>query len=142
MRKLLGFISLVLTMGVMPVAAHAQRTDLSGDVSVSKGLIPITRANTAATGAWVDLANYDGAIVIAQSGLMDAATQYLVVQDSFPGSAVANVDSVAVSVDSTTSAVAYRGKGRYLRVLLRASGGASDSSWVSAAIVRSGGRKR
>lgn len=134
MTRFLLLISLLL----MPVAAHAQRrgNDLKADVAECKGLIPLTRANTAATGAWCSLVGYGSAVVVVQSGLMDAATQYIVLQDSAVGSAVAAVDSVAVSVDSTTSMMAYNGTARFIRVLLRASGGAGDSSWVSSVIIR------
>jgi hypothetical protein len=141
MRKAIGFISFVLALG-FTVPAHAQRMDVKNIVDASKGLIPITRANTAATGAWVDLAAYSGVMFVVQSGLMDATAQYIVLQDSIVGSAVAAVDSVDIGPDSTTSSIAYRGRGRYVRVLLRASGNAADSSWVSAAAILGGKRAR
>lgn len=129
---------LLFALCVLPVAAQAQRrgTDLNASIAECKGLIPITRANTAATGAWCSLVGYQSAIVVAQSGLMDAAAQYLVMQDSTVGSAVALKDSVDVGPDSTTTTIVYNGGARFLRVVLRASGNAADSSWASAVIIR------
>lgn len=128
----------VLALFALPTVAHAQRrgTDFNNEITECKGLIPITRANTAATGAWCSMLGYNAAVAVVQSGLMDATSQYIVLQDSTVGSAVAAVDSVNVGTDSTTSVMAYNGTGRFVRVLLRASGGAGDSSWVSSVIIR------
>lgn len=124
------------------VPAHAQRLDAKNIVDVSKGMIPATRANTAVSGPWIDLQNYSGAAMLVTSGLMDAAAQYIVLEDSVVGSAVAVKDSTNVGVDSTTSTMAYRGAGRYIRVTLRASGNAADTSWVGAVALLVGKRGR
>ena len=140
MKRMISLVVLALALSAAP--AHAQRLDPKNNVDVSKGLIPITRANTAATGPWVDLQNYAGAMVLVHSGLMDASAQYIVLQDSVVGSAVALKDSVDIGPDSTLATMAYRGAGRYVRVVLRASGNNADSSWVAADFVLVGKRGR
>lgn len=134
-RTLYLLIALVLALN-SPAVAQRKGTNLKNETSIAKALIPLTRANTAATGPWISMLGYDAAIVSAQSGLMDAATQYLVLQDSTVGSAVALVDSVNVAADSTTTFMAYNGTGRFIRVVLRASGANGDSSWVASIAVR------
>lgn len=140
--KRLMLVLVALFVLAVPLEAQRLGTNLKNEIAECKGLIPLTRANTAATGAWCSLVGYQSAVVIMQSGLMDATAQYMVLQDSTVGSAVALVDSVDVGADSTTSVVAYNGGARFIRVVLRASGGAGDSSWASAVIVRSGCRTR
>lgn len=134
--KSLLLILVTLVVFAVPAEAQRQGNDLKADVAECKGLIPATRANTAVTGAWCSLVGYGSAVAVVHSGLMDATTQYIVLQDSAVGSAVALVDSVNVATDSTLSMMAYNGTARFIRVLLRASGNAADTSWVSSVIIR------
>lgn len=142
-RKIwLYLTALAFVIGTAVYAQQASRgTDFKNATKLCKTLIPITRANTAGTGAWCSMLGYDRAIAIVQSGLMDATAQYAVLQDSTVGVAVANKDSVDIGPDSTTTVLAYNGTGRFVRILLRASGNAADSSWASATILVGGCRR-
>lgn len=137
-RFSLLFLTLLLAF-TAPAVAQRRGTDLKANTKICKGLIPITRANTAATGAWCSLLGVRSAIAIAQGGLTDpTGAQYMVLQDSAVGVAVANIDSVDLgTTDSTTAAMAYNGSGRFIRLLLRASGAAADSTWASGVIILS-----
>lgn len=135
---LFGALLLLVTI------AAVQRRDIAADVDGAVSVAPATRANSAATGTSVDIANYQGAMVFATCGVMDNAVLdgYLVLQDSSPG-AWALVDSILTdSVDNKYYEVAYRGADRYLRAILRASGDAADSTNCGAAILRFGRRSR
>lgn len=142
MKRSMLLISILLALNSVPAMAQRRGTDFNNSLAECKGLIPITRANTTATGAWCSMLGYNAAVAIVQSGLMDATAQYIVLQDSTVGSAVALVDSVDIGPDSTLSTIAYNGTGRFIRLLLRASGNAADSSWVGASIIRNGCRHK
>ena len=144
MKHMKGFLAVLFGVLLISTTALVQRQDIASQVDgvVSVGAAP--RANTAATGAAVDIANYRGAMVFATSGVMDNAVLdgYLVLQDSSPG-VWAAVDSVLTdSVDNKYYEMAYRGADRYLRLILRASGDAADTTNVAGVILRSGARSR
>lgn len=138
MRRIASFclVLLALTVG-FSAPASAQRVDLKGKVNVLATLFPATRANTAATGAWADVRAAGSAVIVTHQGIMEPTTLYAVFQDSFPGLAVRTYDSVNVATDTTTHVreTAYLRNGSYVRVLLRASGGAGDSTYFSALVI-------
>lgn len=134
MKRALWLVPLFLLVA----AAWPQQkgTDLKNDISAAVTLTSNIRANAAATGAWVDLTGYHGAVAVIERGLVEHTSQYAVLQDSASGVAVAAVDSANIAADSTTTELAYDGYKRFVRILLRASGDAGDSSYVSAVIIR------
>lgn len=145
MKHSKGFLAVLLAAVLLVgTVAFVQRQDIASQVDGAVTVAPATRANSAATGTSVDIANYQGAMIFAVSGVMDNAVLdgYLVLQDSSPGT-WALVDSILTdSVDNKYYEVAYRGADRYLRAILRASGDAADSTNVAVAILRSGRRSR
>lgn len=141
MTKLLAVLIPALLVGTV---AFVQRQDIASAVDGAVTLGPAVSANSARTGTSVDIANYQGAMVFASSGVADNAVLdgYLVLQDSSPG-VWAAVDSILTdSVDAKYYEIAYRGADRYLRAILRASGDAADSINFAATILRSGRRTR
>jgi len=139
MKRTILLACLALTVVAFTVA---QRKDLASDISVATTLTPNIRANSAATGAWVDLTGYGSAVAVLHRGLVEAATQYAVLQDSASGAALAAVDSVNIAADSTVTELGYVGTKRFVRILLRASGANGDSSWAGAVIVRGDCRRK
>src|SRR3990167_1126480 len=130
--------TILLACALLAVVAFttAQRRDLKSDIAVITTLTPNIRANSAATGAWVDLTGYMSAVAVVHRGLVEASSQYAVLQDSASGVAVATVDSANIATDSTVTEIGYSGTKRFIRILLRASGAGGDSSWAGAVIVR------
>jgi len=133
---------LALLCLAVPVVAQAPRADLKSDLAPAVTLTSNMRANTAATGKWVDLTGYGSADVVVERGLVEATAQYAVLQDSASGAALATVDSANIAADSTISEIGYTGTKRFIRILLRASGNAGDSSYVSAIVVRGNCHKK
>jgi len=134
-----------LLASALLLVAFLQRDDVASRVDGAVTVAPALRANSAATGKWVDLANYQGAMAIIVTGAVDNAggtIAYAVLEDSSAGVAVGRVDSLALdSVDNKYYQIAYRGIGRWLRVRQSASA-AADSITSGALILRSGKRKR
>lgn len=137
MKKRIAFIA-VLALLTVGFGWALQRPDLASNLTGSIALQPAFYANSATTGTWVDIANYNGVAFIVQKGLVqNTDTIYLVFQDSTSGVAVAAFDSVMIGagLDSTYEDVGYQRSGRFVRTLLRASGGAGDSNVVGVAVV-------
>lgn len=144
MKHMKGFLAVLIGVLIVATAAFVQRQDIASQVDGVVTLGSAPRANSAATGSSVDIANYRGAALIAVSGVADNAVLdgYLVLQDSSPG-VWASVDSILTdSVDNKYYEIAYRGADRYLRAILRASGDAADTINAAAFILRSGARSR
>ena len=104
MTRILLFL-LALLAFASPVEAQRRGADFKDAIAECKGLIPITRANTAATGAWCSLLGYNSAVAIVQSGLMDATAQYIILQDSTVGSAGAALESLDLGPYSPLSVI-------------------------------------
>lgn len=135
---------MVAALVLVASVAFLQRQDLASNVDGAVTLGSAPRANTAATGSSIDIANYQGAMVLATSGVADNAVLdgYLVLQDSSPGVWAAVDSSLTDSVDNKYYEIAYRGADRYLRAILRASGDAADTINMAVTILRSGRRSR
>jgi hypothetical protein len=141
MMKLKIIFGLALAAAVMALG-FAQRPDLKSRVNGYVTLVPAVRANSAATGRTVDLANYASAMMVVVPDSIDTGQPsfYVVLQDS--GTAWAAVDSVQVDSAAASNGsanwleVGYTGGNRYLRAVQRASGAAGDSIMTAVFILR------
>lgn len=142
-RTVISIATLALVAGLAVGFTSYQRLDMAGPISGDATLTPDQRANSAATGAWVDIANYSGAMLAITTGQVDAAA-YVVLQDSSAGLAVAASDSVQIAATADTSLVklGYKGTRRFIRALQRASGNAADTIETAALVLRTGARTR
>lgn len=113
--------------------------DLKNNVTAVQSLAPAARTATA-DGAAVDLANYGRAMVVIDAGTASGTTPSLTfeVQESdttTPGdfTAVADADLdgtepiITTANDEATYEIGYRGRKRYLRVVIKAVSGTTPS---------------
>lgn len=146
MKRIFSAVLVVAALAATVTANTAgtrQRQDIASMVDGAVTVSPNVRANSAATGTWIDIGNYQGAMMLIATGQVDAA-HYVVLQDSNAGAALATVDSIQIAAanDTTYLELAYRGRKRFVRALQRASGNGADSTYSGIVILRSGLRAR
>jgi hypothetical protein len=130
-------------------SVNFQRPDLNSSIFPAVSIEPVRCIASACTGSMVDLANYGSAMAVINKGLhVNSATaaRYAVLFDSAAGAAAAAVDSVLVDTSATRTTytvqkIGYTGAKRWVRVLVRA-GGAADTMFLSATILRGNARFR
>ncbi len=112
--------------------AFFQRPDLAATLDGLTVLGPARRANSAATSAAVDIANYGAVAMAVTTGQIDKLNiATFVLQDSGSAHSWTSVDSITFALAADTAThykdLAYRGNQRYLRVVERASGSSADT---------------
>lgn len=104
--------------------------DLENRLSVAQSLAPAART-ASANGTGVDLANYDGAVVIFTTGAITDGTHTVEVQESADNTtftAVADADligsepAIGVADDNVIYEIGYIGTKRYLRAAVTVAG--------------------
>lgn len=130
------------------------RTDIKNNLSVAQSLAPASQADPAlpVNGTGVDLAGYDAAMAVIDTGTITGAGGTLTFEvqessDNVTFTAVADADldgtepAVAAANDNTVYEIGYRGIKRYLRVSITAKAGTTPTMPCSATIVRGKARK-
>jgi hypothetical protein len=141
LRKMFSVLTIVSVLVATTAFAYVQVQNLASTVNGCVTVDPLLRAAAADTGAVCTIVGYKGAAVVVNTGLVDNVTTsvYAVLQDSVTGSAWASNDSIAVdSVNNKYYDLHYRPtrNANALRVLFRASAGATDTITAGATIVR------
>lgn len=104
--------------------------DLRGLISVARSLGPAARA-ASANGAGVDLANFESAAVVVETGVVTDGTHTIEVQDSADNvnfAAVADAllqgtePAIGATDDNTVFEIGYLGQKRYLRAAVTVAG--------------------
>lgn len=128
--------------------------DLKNNISPAASLLPAART-AAADGAAVDLANYAAAVVVIDTGTISGTTPSFVfeVQESdtttggdFTAVADADLDgsepTVTAANDETVHRIGYRGRKRYLRVILKTVGGTATPTLPCTGLVLRGSPRK
>lgn len=128
--------------------------DLKNNVSVAQSLAPAART-AAADGAAVDLANYSSATVVIDTGTATGTTPSFTfeVQESdtttggdFTAVADADLDGTEPVItdanDVAVYRVGYRGRKRYLRVILKTVGGTSTPTLPCTGLILRGSPRK
>lgn len=107
------------------------RVDLTNDLNAVRSLAVAARTNGAVNGAGVDLANYDGAMVVVLTGTMTDGSFAITLEESDDNSTftavaaadrIGNLPTLASTDDDTTFEFGYKGIKRYIRVVETGSG--------------------
>ncbi|MCY0919611.1 MULTISPECIES: hypothetical protein [unclassified Streptomyces] len=128
--------------------------DLKNSISAAPSLAPAART-AAADGAAVDLAGYGNSVVIIDTGTVTGTTPLFTfeVQESdtttggdFTAVADADLDgtepAVSAANDETVFRIGYRGRKRYLRVILKTVGGTSTPTLPCTGLVLRGSPRK
>lgn len=120
--------------------------DLENRLDVAQSLNPAARTATA-NGTGVDLANYDGAMIVFEVGTITDGTHTPKIQDSDDNSTFADVaaanqiGTLAVLASGTPQKVGYVGAKRYIRAVSTVSG-ATTGGVYAASVIRGYPRKQ
>jgi hypothetical protein len=119
--------------------------DLGKRISVAQSLAPAART-ASANGTGVDLANYDGAVVVVETGTITDGTHAITVEESTDNStftAVAAADlhdadgdgtilpSIGAADDNKVYEIGYFGTKRYVRAVTTVSGTTTGGVYVA-----------
>ncbi|KLL11586.1 MULTISPECIES: hypothetical protein [Protofrankia] len=126
------------------------RNDIKNHLSVVQSLAPASRT-AAANGTGVDLANYDGAMIVIDAGAAGGTTPSFTfkVQESadnstFTAVAASNLDGAEPVItdanDLAVYTIGYHGIKRYVRVAITVVAGTTPTLVASATVVRGLGR--
>lgn len=122
--------------------------DLYNEISVAQSLPPAART-ASATGTAVDLANFDAAVVVVETGTVSDGTHTIEIQESADNSTFAAVDdaelqgtepAIGPADDNKVYEIGYLGTKRYIRVAVNVAG-ATTGGVYAAHVVRGRARK-
>jgi len=122
------------------------KRDLKFEISPVKAILPVTDKITQ-TSAAIDLAGYNGAVVMLSAGLVTDGTFTPKIQESDTTTSGDFTDVVAadqlgtfVAIDSTHASnvqtVGYLGVKRYIRVVATVSGSPATGGAIAATVIR------